>query len=103
MLLPYFYTLFYQVVTYITCMMIQSYCTCKLTDVAFLGDDDHQASQEGTPVVRPLWYEFPLDNETYPLSGQFMIGQSIMAAPVMIQEETESSVPIPIYFPPGTW
>lgn len=27
MLLPYFYTLFYQVVTYITCMMTQSYCT----------------------------------------------------------------------------
>ena len=50
-----------------------------------------------------MWYQFPEDNETYPLSEQFMIGQSLMVAPAMIQEDTESSVPVTIYFPRGTW
>lgn len=58
---------------------------------------------QGTPVVRPLWYQFPRDNQTYLLSEQFMIGGSLMVCPVMVQDDTETSIPISIYFPSGTW
>lgn len=50
-----------------------------------------------------MWYEFPLDNETYPLSEQFMIGQSIMVCPAMVQEDSESSTAVSAYFPAGSW
>lgn len=62
-----------------------------------------QASTEGTPVVRPVWYEFPSDQQTYLLSEQFMIGQSIMVCPAMTQQDSETSAPVSIYFPAGTW
>ncbi|KAK4008039.1 maltase-glucoamylase, intestinal [Daphnia magna] len=63
----------------------------------------YEASMQGTPVVRPLWYQFPRDNQTYLLSEQFMIGGSLMVCPVMVQDDTETSIPISIYFPSGTW
>merc|ERR550534_2351091 len=60
-LLPYFYTLLYQ------------------------------ATMEGTPLVRPLFYQFPLDDKTYDISKQFMIGDAIMVSPVMIQSADSNS------------
>jgi hypothetical protein len=62
-----------------------------------------QANTQGTPVVRPMWYQFPKDNETYTLNEQFMIGESLMVCPVMVQDDTETNTAITVYFPSGTW
>jgi alpha-glucosidase len=62
-----------------------------------------QSNTQGTPVVRPMWYQFPKDNETYTLSEQFMIGESLMVCPVMVQDDSETSIAINVYFPSGTW
>jgi hypothetical protein len=50
-----------------------------------------------------MWYQFPKDNETYTLSEQFMIGESLMVCPVMTQDDTETNTAIKVYFPSGTW
>ncbi|DBA94742.1 TPA: hypothetical protein ACH3X1_002291 [Trebouxia sp. C0004] len=38
---------------------------------------------QGTPIMRPLWYEFPELTETYSLDQQFMFGPAMLVAPVM--------------------
>lgn len=58
----------------------------------------------GSPIVRPMFYEFFNDNQTYSLSDQFMVGQSLMVVPVMNQEtDGAGTVPVPAYFPAGIW
>ncbi|GAB6098495.1 glycoside hydrolase family 31 protein [Halanaerocella petrolearia] len=59
----------------------------------------YKASQNGLPVMRPLVLEYPTDEETYNLSDQFMVGDSIMAAPVHEPDRDKRM----IYLPAGTW
>ena len=66
-LLPYLYTLFY-----------------------------HHSVSGGT-VVRPLWHEFTLDQETHDIDTQFMWGPSLLIAPVIEPGVTERRV----YLPPS--
>ena len=58
---------------------------------------------EGTPLVRPMFYQFPQDNQTYEITEQFMIGDAIMVCPVTTQSDGSNSVAVTIYFPQGTW
>lgn len=42
---------------------------------------EHELS--GAPVMRPLWYEFPDDQQTYLIADQYMLGGDILVAPVV--------------------
>jgi alpha-glucosidase len=42
---------------------------------------DHERT--GSPVMRPLWFEFPNDKSTYLINDQFMIGSDVLVAPVV--------------------
>lgn len=37
----------------------------------------------GAPVMRPLWYEFPADPQTYLVADQYMLGGDLLVAPVV--------------------
>jgi alpha-glucosidase len=58
-----------------------------------------EAESSGAPVVRHLMLVFPDDQETWDISDQFMIGDSLLVAPVVEEAATSRSV----YFPAGTW
>ena len=58
------------------------------------------ASEDGTPVMRPLFYDFPDDETSYTIEDQFMFGPDILVAPV-IEAGVDTRT---IYFPKGsTW
>jgi len=42
-----------------------------------------RASAEGTPVMRPLLYDFPKDEAAYPIWDQYMFGPDILVAPII--------------------
>ncbi|KAG1696097.1 Sucrase-isomaltase, intestinal [Nymphon striatum] len=44
-----------------------------------------EANQHGSTVVRPLFHEFPTDENTYDLDAQFLWGPALMIAPVLEQ------------------
>jgi len=52
----------------------------------------HQAHTDGTPVLHPLWFKYPQDNNTFPIDLQFFYGDSILVSPVT--EENSTSVDI---------
>ena len=41
------------------------------------------ASKDGTPVMRPLFYDFPKDDLCYTIEDQFMFGPDLLIAPVL--------------------
>jgi alpha-glucosidase (family GH31 glycosyl hydrolase) len=57
----------------------------------------HTASETGAPLMRPVWMEFPGDQQTHRLDRQAMLGSDLLVTPVL--EEGARSVTG--YFPAG--
>jgi alpha-D-xyloside xylohydrolase len=53
------------------------------------------ASEDGTPVMRPIFYDFPDDNNCYTIEDQFMFGPDILVAPVISAGADSRSVYLP--------
>ncbi|MBI4749218.1 MAG: DUF4968 domain-containing protein [Acidobacteria bacterium] len=64
----------------------------------YLYSQFHNHEQTGQPVMRPLWYQFPHDQNTYLIDDQYLIGSDLLVAPVVKQGATKRRV----YFPAGT-
>ena len=58
-----------------------------------------EANKTGIPVMRPLFMEFPNDENTFNLSDQFMIGDNVIIAPIMQPNTNHRAV----YLPDGSW
>lgn len=58
------------------------------------------AHEKGTPVMRPLFYDFPEDAATWNVEDAYMFGPDVLVAPVMHEGVTAREV----YLPAGaTW
>jgi alpha-glucosidase (family GH31 glycosyl hydrolase) len=57
------------------------------------------AQTTGLPITRPLWLVFPDDREGYKQDQEFMLGDDVLVAPVVMQGATSRDV----YFPQGCW
>ncbi len=54
---------------------------------------EHERS--GQPVMRPLWYEFPDDKQTYLIDDEYMVGSDILIAPVVKQGMATRGIYLP--------
>lgn len=64
-----------------------------------------EASVKGTPIVRPMWYEFPHDEVTFELQNQFMFGPHVLVAPKIGIPSVQNAIlggstEVEIYLPP---
>lgn len=61
----------------------------------------HTVLSSGEPLVRPMFYDFYMDNETIVLDQQYMVGSSLLVAQPVLPDVTL----IRIYLPPsvGVW
>lgn len=50
----------------------------------------------GAPVMRPLWYEYPGDKQTYLISDEFMVGSDVLVAPVVKEGMTTRGIYLPV-------
>ena len=58
------------------------------------------AHEDGTPPMRPLFVDFPLDELAWSVSDAFMFGPDLLVAPVADYGARER----PVYLPAGsTW
>lgn len=66
------------------------------------------ATVHGTPIIRPMFYEFPGDSNTFTLDHQFMFGDSMLVAPKISPPTEEhidyhSPVMTSVYLPPNIY
>ncbi len=54
-----------------------------------------EAHEKGTPVMRPLFYDFPEDASCWENETQYMFGPDVLVAPVMDEEVEEMTVYLP--------
>ena len=59
----------------------------------------HEASTDGTPIIRPMWWMHPNDETAFGLDDQFYLGNTgLLAKPVT----EEGSTSVNIHLPPST-
>nr|WP_297704600.1 TIM-barrel domain-containing protein [uncultured Butyrivibrio sp.] len=58
-----------------------------------------EASANGSPLMRAMFYEFPEDEKCWNLKDQYMFGERFLVAPILHLNEFERTV----YLPKGEW
>ena len=53
------------------------------------------AHDTGTPIMRPLFYDFPDDSRAFEIEDQFLFGSDILVAPVITQGIWSRTVYLP--------
>jgi alpha-D-xyloside xylohydrolase len=53
------------------------------------------AHEKGTPVMRPLFYDFPQDKEAWEIEDQYMFGPNYLIAPVLYEGRRERELYLP--------
>lgn len=57
------------------------------------------ASKTGSPIMRPMFYDYYEDETCYTLEDQYMFGEEILVAPITKRGQVERNV----YLPEGVW
>jgi Alpha-glucosidases, family 31 of glycosyl hydrolases len=53
------------------------------------------AHEKGTPVMRPLFYDFPDDTKSWEIEDQYMFGPDVLVAPILYAEQREREIYLP--------
>jgi alpha-D-xyloside xylohydrolase len=69
---------------------------CRL--MPYLFEAACQAHEQGLPVMRPMLLEFPTDPGCDTIDRQYMLGDSLLVAPVFTYDQV-----VDYYLPEGTW
>ena len=55
----------------------------------------YQASMEGEPIVRPLFYEFPEDSTAYDIGDEYMFGADMLVVPITEKGQKSRKIYLP--------
>lgn len=80
------------------CVVLKEMVELKCRLMPYLYRLAVQAHEEGLPLLRPMFMEFPDDRSCLPLDMQYMLGESLLAAPIF-SETGEAEY----YLPKGKW
>ena len=58
-----------------------------------------EAHENGSPLLRAMFYEFPQDEMCWTLADQYMFGSKYLAAPILKLNQFRREV----YLPEGQW
>ena len=73
----------------------RKYINLRYKFLPYFYDLMREAEKTGAPVIRPLVYNYQNDRKTYQINSQFMVGDSILVAPVLEQGVTRRIVYLP--------
>jgi alpha-glucosidase (family GH31 glycosyl hydrolase) len=57
-----------------------------------------RALRTGEPIMKPLFFDFPADQASYTVNDEWLLGDSLLAAPVLTDASSRD-----IQLPPGRW
>ena len=62
-----------------------------------------QAYDTGISICRPLYYEWPEENEAYRQEGEYMFGDNILVSPIVTTSNDDSRTFHKTWLPEGRW
>ena len=61
----------------------------------YVMDQMKAAHEKGTPVIRPLFYDFAKDDHTWDVSDEYMFGPDVLVSPILHAGQSERDVYLP--------
>lgn len=80
------------------CAVLRKFVKLKCSLMPYLYRQAVLAHEEGTPMMRPMFVEFPEDRACETLDKQYMLGESLLVAPIF-----KESGEVEYYVPEGIW
>lgn len=80
------------------CDVLRKFVKLKCSLMPYLYRQAVISHESGIPMMRPMFVEFPEDRACEPLDKQYMMGDSLLAAPVF-----KESGEVEYYLPDGKW
>ena len=80
------------------CDVLRKFVKLKCKLMPYLYHQAVQSHEEGIPMMRPMFVEFPNDRTCEPLDKQYMMGDSLLVAPIF-----KESKEVEYYLPEGKW
>jgi alpha-glucosidase len=82
-----------------TLSVFRTYATLHTALKPYLYRYARIAHEQGVPIVRPLFLNYPDKAETYALQDQYLLGDDLLVAPVLEPGQTQRT----LYLPAGHW
>ena len=79
--------------------IMRKYYDIRIAMHDYIRDLYQEAHENGSPLIRTMFYEFPEDVQCWEVQDQYMFGSRYLVAPVLHLNEFERDV----YLPAGTW
>lgn len=79
--------------------VLKKYVLLRVKMKPYIKEIMREASENGSPVMRTMFYEFPDDAECWNAEDQYMFGYKYLVAPVLYAGVRERKV----YLPAGNW
>lgn len=80
------------------CDVVKFFTNLKCRLMPYIYQKSVEAHEEGTPVMRPMIFDFPNDPAVRYLDQQYMLGESLLVAPVFCEDHS-----VEYYLPDGIW
>lgn len=77
----------------------RKYLNIRYDLVPYLYDLAKNMNKRGELMLRPMVYNYPFDSNCIDINDQYMVGDSLMLAPILSQDTYKRIV----YFPKGNW
>jgi len=62
-----------------------------------------QAHATGVPIIRPLYLDYPGNNEAYTYNQEYLYGDNVLVAPITSPNDANGNGSVSAWIPPGTW
>jgi len=73
----------------------RKYLQLRQSLVPYLYTLAEEAHRTGTPLLRPMLFEYPEDAKSWGIEDQYMVGSNLLVAPVMSEETLSREVHLP--------
>ena len=78
-------------------------CNLRYQLMPYIYTAGRQAYDTGISICRPLYYEWPEENEAYRQEGEYMFGDNILVSPIVTAAESNGKAYHKTWLPEGQW
>ena len=78
-------------------------CNLRYQLIPYIYTAARQAYDTGVSICRPLYYEWPEENEAYRQEGEYMFGDDILVSPIVTAAEQNDMTFHKTWLPEGQW
>ncbi|TVT19497.1 DUF5110 domain-containing protein [Amycolatopsis acidiphila] len=62
-----------------------------------------QANRTGVPITRPLYLDYPAQDDAYTHPQEYLYGDDVLVAPITTPDDAAGTGSVGAWIPPGTW